>query len=821
MSLELSLCLIVKDEEPYLRRCVESFGAIYDELVIVDTGSTDRTVEIARELLATREGRLERFTWCDDFAAARNFACSLARAPWILMVDADERLSPDLSPRVILDAIRRAPPQVLNLLLVDLTLHEGEIILSHPVNRLFRREPRVRWTGRIHESLTVTAEQQSLTSITLVHDNARKRQADARLRPEVSAMYERGLLADAEATPESPRPLFYLANTLAERREWAAAIEAYRRYLAFVGERGWKEEVWQAHLNIALCHSHLGDAAGCRRALLDAVAVDPMRGEAHLALGDRALAAGELAEARTWYQFAATLPPPRSSIFVDLHAYRVKPWWKLGTVLVEQGDHAAALAATEHALELSPGDPAIVERAEALRLTLRARQAPITIVVPSRDPELARRCLRGIAEHEGALYHEVVLVCDGGVAPFEPLLDEFRGLRLVPGRRPFVFARNANLGIAACEGDVVLLNDDAIPATPGWLDVLYRAAHARPDAGPVSPLLSQSGNAAQDVRVAVAARADVDPRREPEHVAEAGFVTFACVYLRRALLERVGPLDPGFVWYGWEDNDYCLRARQAGLPSLVAHGALVSHDSPSSSFRSPDQGRLMQQARSYFERKHLAPPSRCDVVVRVYGERSREPERVAMVLRAAPAECRVLVLAGAVDDALAKELRLLHDPRLQLRFLAPAPEPAAVLDELASGRAELVVEVAPGGRLPRGCLEELLAARLPEHPELGVLAVPDPEHAPSPARPTSRTGPLRLSAAAPDEPAFVHAAVHAVTRVALERFGPLAQPGSTTSPSHDPPAPDASAWVRLALRMARHGTRSALLLPAEARGGAP
>jgi GT2 family glycosyltransferase len=811
MSLELSLCLIVKDEEPYLRRCVESFGAIYDELVIVDTGSTDRTMEIARELLAHREGRLERFAWCDDFAAARNYACSFARAPWILMVDADERLSPNLSPRVILDAIRRAPPQLLNLLLLDLTLHEGEIILSHPVNRLFRRHPQVRWTGRIHESLTVNAEQQSLTEITLVHGNARKRQHDARLRPEVSEMYERGLRADAEAMPDNPRPLFYLANTLAERKDWAAAIAAYRRYLAFVGSRGWREELWQVHLNIALCCSNLDDAEGCRRALLDAVAVDPARGEAHLALGDRALAAGDLAEARTWYQFAATVPSPRSSIFVDLHAYRVKPWWKLGTVLIEQGDHAGALAATEHAFEFSPTDAAVSERLQALRLTLRHREAPPTVVVLSRNPALARRCLRGIAEHEGALFHEIVLVCDGGTAPFEPLLAEFRGVRLVAGIAPFVFARNANLGIAACEGDVVLMNDDAIPATRGWLDVLHRAAHSRPDAGPVSPLLSQSGNPAQDVRIAVTARASADPHRasDPAYIVETSSVTFACVYLRRELLARVGPLDIGFVWYGWEDNDYCLRAQQRGRRSLVAHGALVSHDSPSSSYRSPEQGRLLQQARSYFERKHLSPPAACDVLVRVRGDRSLATEHVAMVLRATPAECRVIVLASTVDDALARGLRQIYDPRLQLRLLELDPDPGAVLDELAAGRAEFVVEVAPGGELPRGCIESLLAARVGQSPELGVLAVLAPGQAlpttgPT-TRPTSRGG-LRLLPVEPDDHALAHAAVHAVARLGLERFGPLA-----------PASREGSCWSHLARRMARHGTPSALLLPADAR----
>ncbi len=123
-TLELSLCLIVRDEEAYLRRCVESFASIFDELVIVDTGSTDRTEEIARDLLRRREGRLERFAWVDDFAAARNFACSLCRAPWILMVDADEFLAPDVPPRAILDTIRAAPATLKNLLLLDRTLDD-------------------------------------------------------------------------------------------------------------------------------------------------------------------------------------------------------------------------------------------------------------------------------------------------------------------------------------------------------------------------------------------------------------------------------------------------------------------------------------------------------------------------------------------------------------------------------------------------------------------------------------------------------------------------------------------------------------------------
>jgi hypothetical protein len=139
----LSAALIVRDEERFLGACLASLAGIVDETVVVDTGSTDGTREIA-----LRSGaRVGDFPWRDDFAAARNHALDLARGQWILYIDADERVRP-------------FPPQRLRRQLEDQGL-VGARVLLHPRPRftpyrelrLFRNHPTIRFRGVIHENI--------------------------------------------------------------------------------------------------------------------------------------------------------------------------------------------------------------------------------------------------------------------------------------------------------------------------------------------------------------------------------------------------------------------------------------------------------------------------------------------------------------------------------------------------------------------------------------------------------------------------------------------------------------------------------------------
>lgn len=143
----ISLCMIVKDEEVFLDWCLRSAAPCVDEMVIVDTGSTDRTVQIAESHGAT----VLHFEWCDDFAAARNFALDHAKGDWVLSLDADEVLSPETPARI------RAlveDPGVAGYHLRFQNLYTSKKTLGVIMVRLFRNLGGVRWVNRIHEQIT-------------------------------------------------------------------------------------------------------------------------------------------------------------------------------------------------------------------------------------------------------------------------------------------------------------------------------------------------------------------------------------------------------------------------------------------------------------------------------------------------------------------------------------------------------------------------------------------------------------------------------------------------------------------------------------------
>lgn len=150
---KLTLSMIVKNEEKYLRECLESVQGIVDEIVLVDTGSTDGTLNIARDF----ETKIYNFDWINDFSAARNFALSKSTGNWILYLDADERLECK-SKNELLEIV-----QGENKIGVNCTINNIDEFRNNPklmkYVRLFKNSDSIRFTGKAHEQIEPSLEQ--------------------------------------------------------------------------------------------------------------------------------------------------------------------------------------------------------------------------------------------------------------------------------------------------------------------------------------------------------------------------------------------------------------------------------------------------------------------------------------------------------------------------------------------------------------------------------------------------------------------------------------------------------------------------------------
>jgi glycosyltransferase involved in cell wall biosynthesis/thioredoxin-like negative regulator of GroEL len=146
----LSVCLIAKNEERFIDGCLQSIRGLADQLILVDTGSTDRTVEIARNHGAEVHFR----AWDNDFSAARNAALLHARGDWVLILDADEEVSP--THHAALRALLTRPNVIAyRLPLVDVG-READGVSQVP--RLFRNAPQQFYVSRIHEQVYASLE---------------------------------------------------------------------------------------------------------------------------------------------------------------------------------------------------------------------------------------------------------------------------------------------------------------------------------------------------------------------------------------------------------------------------------------------------------------------------------------------------------------------------------------------------------------------------------------------------------------------------------------------------------------------------------------
>jgi len=371
----ISVCMIVKNEERFLDQCLRSVQDIADEIVIVDTGSTDRTVEIAKSFGA----RVIEREWRNDFGWARNQAIEMATKRWILILDADEELTPQSKASLL---ALKSVPAWLTAVWVRIFNKSDDYVgtgdMSHALIRIFPNHESIRYRGLIHEFPTIDGDINGLKGATspigIVHHGYTKEVVMGRGK---GARNLAIVKAAAERDPGDAYNWFNVGSTAFLVGDFETARDALERMVELVGgqNRGF---VPNGLAVLAEIYSDkLGQPVKGEEVARRCLAVSPNYANAHFQLGKALIAQGRFDDAREAYLAAIDDGKYAALQFViDDQVYLWKAHSEIGSSYVMQGNDEKAIEWFEKGLKNSPNaEPLHVNRARALERLGRLAEA--------------------------------------------------------------------------------------------------------------------------------------------------------------------------------------------------------------------------------------------------------------------------------------------------------------------------------------------------------------------------------------------------------------------------------------------------------------
>jgi len=344
--ISISLCMIIKNEEDTIGRCLESVTDIADEIIVVDTGSTDKTKEIVKKYTQN----IYDFQWINDFSDARNFSFSKATQNYIFWLDADDILLPeDLREFKLLK-------ETLDLSIDSVTMmynvgfdEYGNITSSFRRNRLVKRQNEFKWYGFVHEYLEVHGNILN-SKVCITHKKmhlALKRNLE---------IYQGKLEQGAEFTP---RDILYYGNELYDHKIYDEALEYYNKFLD--SKQGWFED------NIRVCgklcdyYQSINKVEEARKYAFKSFEYDILRAEACCRIGFSFLHEMKYNQAAFWYEIATTLEKPKDSWgFLDDACWTWLPYLQLCVCYDRLGNHKLSFKNNEIASQFRPKDERIL-----------------------------------------------------------------------------------------------------------------------------------------------------------------------------------------------------------------------------------------------------------------------------------------------------------------------------------------------------------------------------------------------------------------------------------------------------------------------------
>jgi len=372
----ISLCMIVKNEERFLEQCLRSAADAVDEINVVDTGSTDKTVEIAQRFGA----RVEHREWRNDFGWARNEALAMATKRWVLQLDADEELDPESLE--LLRALKTVPAHLTGLWIRCVNAsdkYRGGGNVSHAIVRIFPNTPRIRYHGAIHEFPSLDGSPLTLgsanSSIRIIHHGYLNEIVDGRDK------YARNMeivSAEVAADPEEAFHWYNYGMTAFLGGDLPRGVEGFERMWELCRKHGMRGFTPNGIQTLADIYTeHLGQPQKGLEYANECLKLAPRYANGHFSAGKALVELKRYDEAREMYERAIEDAQYLDRQFiVDDEVPAWKAQCEIGSTYVAQGDDAKAIEWFERGLANRPKvEPLRINYAKSLERVGRLGEA--------------------------------------------------------------------------------------------------------------------------------------------------------------------------------------------------------------------------------------------------------------------------------------------------------------------------------------------------------------------------------------------------------------------------------------------------------------
>lgn len=350
---EISLCMIVKNEEDVIGRCLESVKDIADEIIIVDTGSTDRT----KEIVSQYTDKIFDFEWIDDFSKARNFSFSKATKDYILWLDADDViLEKDYQKFMELKKNIDINVDIYMMKYNYITDKEGNPTLVQNRARLLKREKNYQWVSAIHEVIIPEGNIENV-EIAITHKKEKIKDSNRNIRI-LKKMIENGEKLDTRQEYCFPRELFGL-------QRYEEAKEEYKRFISKYETNYDKERafLYPAILELSDCYKHLGNSEDCLECLFTILKHEIPAPECCCKIGSVFLEKKEYEIAKFWFEMALQNNEKlKESVNIDYNEFI--PYLNLCVCYFWLGDMKKSNEYNEKAGKIKPNDEIYLKNKE-------------------------------------------------------------------------------------------------------------------------------------------------------------------------------------------------------------------------------------------------------------------------------------------------------------------------------------------------------------------------------------------------------------------------------------------------------------------------